>query len=166
MWFIYFINFIFLLRQEWIRMGVEGQDWVRENGSYKITRPLNEETGNFIGLNDLRPGAAVYGSVMILGDDFAARNPAIPQEYHNVARTMYATKQRIGVDAGTVWDYNFETFFFDGPNYSRLNIDVGNELLQLCMVDGDLRGAFDNWLAERHLIIDPVLDELNAAFAE
>lgn len=152
--------------QEIARMGIEGKDWERDGDTYKIIRDKDPETGGFVDLGLLYPGAGVYGSFFILGDDFAARNPAIRPEYHKVARTMYNTKQKIGIDTGTVKSYNFETYFFDGPNYTRLNINLGNDMVQLCMQDGDLRTNFDAWLKDRHVVVDPVLDELNAAFGK
>ena len=150
--------------QEWIRMGVEGKDWEKDGDGYKITREWDDEANNFKDLGSIYPGRGPYHSFLILGDDWAARDPAIPAEYHKVARTMYDTKQKFGVDTGTILDYNFETYFFDGPNYLKLSVNFGNEMVQLCMMDGDLRANFDNWLKERHAVIDPVLAELNAAY--
>ena len=151
--------------QNIIRMGIEGESWERDaDGKFKITRPWNNETNNYVSLSDLYPGLQPFGSFLILGDDFSARSPAIKDEYHKVARTMYATKQRIGIDTGTVKDYNFETAFFQGENYLRLNINVGQELVQLAVEGGDLRGKFETWLAERAPLIDPALDELNEAY--
>lgn len=152
--------------QEYIRMGIEGRDWERDGGNYKIIREKDPETGNFIGLGKLYPGRDVYHSFCILGDDWAARDPAIKPEYHKVARTMYDTKQRIGIDSGTLQPYNFETYFFDGPNYKMFNFRLGDELVQLCMAEGDLKTNFENWIKDKRPLVDPVLAELNAAYGK
>jgi putative aldouronate transport system substrate-binding protein len=151
--------------QDVIRLGFEGKDYTRDGETITITRP-KDENGNFKDVATLYPGAGIFSHVTICQNNFADRSPATPQRYFEPVNTMYATKQKIGVDTGTVRAYNFETFFFDGPNYLKFNIDVGAELVRVAMMDGDLRTNYNNWLKEMHAVVDPVLAELNAAFGK
>jgi hypothetical protein len=77
---------------------------------------------------------------------------------------MYAAKERLGNKTGSTKHTDFDLFFFDGPNYRRFNIDVGAEIVRVCLEPGDLRTNYNNWLRDMRPVVDPVLQELNAAF--
>jgi putative aldouronate transport system substrate-binding protein len=151
--------------QDIIRLGVEGKDYTRDGDVITITR-AKDASGNFEPISKLYPGAGIYSHITICADDFAAKNPAIPQQYHKYPRTIYDTKQKIGVDAGTVQSTDFDLYFFSGPNYLKFNTDVAAELVRVCMMDGDLTANYNNWLKDMHAVADPVLAELNAAFGK
>jgi putative aldouronate transport system substrate-binding protein len=151
--------------QDVIRLGFEGKDYTRDGGIITITR-AKDASGNFEPISKLYPGAGVYSHITICADEFAAKNPAIPQQYQKYPRTMYDTKQKIGVDTGTVLPYNFDLYFFSGPNFLKFNTDVGGELVRVCMMDGDLTANYNNWLKDMRPVVDPVLAELNAAFGK
>jgi putative aldouronate transport system substrate-binding protein len=151
--------------QDIVRLGFEGKDYTRDGNTVTINRPL-DANGNFISLYEMYPGSGIYSHMAVCADDFVARNPAIPERYHNTVRTMYATKQRLGVDSGVMKDFNFELTFFDGPNKVKFNTDVGGELVRVCLMDGDLKTNYDNWLRDMRPVVDPVLKELNDAFGK
>ncbi|MDR0584976.1 MAG: hypothetical protein LBG57_11615 [Treponema sp.] len=151
--------------QDVIRLGFEGKDYTREGDLITITRAV-DASGNFEPISKLYPGAGIYSHITVCADEFAAKNPAIPQEYQKYPRTMYDTKQKIGVDAGTVLPLNIDLYFHSGPNYLKFNTDVGAELVRVAMMDGDLTANYNNWLREMHAVVDPVLAELNAAFGK
>ena len=158
--------------QNMVRMGIEGRDWNRDGGEIVITREWLEETGNFIDLHDLYPVTLIYNSFLILGDDFGARDPAIPELHHTLARNKYAVKQTQGVDTGTLRPFNWEVEFFQGDHFRRFpystttaNLNnLRNAMVQIAMEPGDLRENYERWLQERAAMVDPVLAELNAAF--
>jgi putative aldouronate transport system substrate-binding protein len=151
--------------QEIIRLGFEGKDYTKSGDTITITRP-KDENGNFLEVHNIYPGAGLYSHTTMCPDNFALNSPAIPVSFHTPPRTMYATKQRIGIDTGTLRNYNFELYFFSGPNYLKFNTDVGGEIIRVCMMDGDLKANYDQWLKDIHPVVDPILAELNAAYGK
>jgi putative aldouronate transport system substrate-binding protein len=151
--------------QSYIRMGFEGKDYTKNGDTITITRE-KDASGNFVEMYDKYPGSGLYSHMTICADNYEVTNPAIPMGYHNAVRTMYATRQKLGVDTGTLKDYNWELYFFEGPNYLKFNSDAGSELIRVSMENGDLKTNYDRWLREMRPMVDPVLAELNAAYGK
>jgi putative aldouronate transport system substrate-binding protein len=151
--------------QDLVRMGIEGKDYTRNGNSITITLP-KDVNGNFEPIYKVYPGAGVYSHITICSDDYAVRDPSIPQKYRDISEAMYALKQKIGVDTGTITAYDFDRYFFSGPNYLKFNADVGAELVRVAMMDGNLEVNYKNWLTDMHKVVDPVLTELNAAYGK
>ncbi|GHU65953.1 hypothetical protein FACS189447_05860 [Spirochaetia bacterium] len=149
--------------QSYVRMGFEGKDYTKNGDTITITRE-KDASGNFVEIYDKYPGSGIYSHMTICADNYEVTNPAVPQSYHNVVRTMYGTRQKLGVDTGTLKDYNWELYFFEGPNYLKFNTSIGEELIRVAMLDGDLKTNYDRWLREMRPVVDPVLAELNAAY--
>jgi putative aldouronate transport system substrate-binding protein len=152
--------------QDYIRLGFEGRDYTRTGGNLTITREKGQG-GTFVDIHTKYPGAGVYSHVTICPDAFAARDPAIPASYFVPTNAMYATKQKLGVDTGTLRPYNYELAFFGGPNYLKFSaVDIGQELTGVALMQGDLRTNYDRWLRDTHAVVDPVLKELNDAYGK
>jgi putative aldouronate transport system substrate-binding protein len=151
--------------QNLVRWGFEGKDYTVDGGTMTVTRS-KDANGNFMSIESLYPGAGVFSYVPMNGGGLDFIDPANPPGIVNSVKTMYAVKQSLGVDTGTVRPYNFETAFFDGPSFIRFNINAGAELIRIAGMPGDLRTNYDNWLRNVRPVVDPVLAELNAAFGK
>jgi putative aldouronate transport system substrate-binding protein len=151
--------------QDLVRLGIEGKDYTRNGDTVVITQPKDEK-GEFVGLYNIYSSAGLYSHVTICADDFAQNNPAYGERQREVARGLYASKQKLGNDAGKTIPYDFDLLFFDGPNYRKFNVDVLSELARVCLMDGDLRTNYNNWLRDMRPVVDPVLGEINAAFGK
>ena len=151
--------------QSYIRMGFEGKDYIRNGSQITITRP-RDENGNFRDIHAMYPVNGILSHITIVLDDFASMSPAIPQRYFESVYAMYATKQRIGVDTGTVRALDYDMTFFNGPNFLRrpTTTTVNQDFVRIAMMDGDLRTNYNNWIRDMRPVVDPVLAELNAAF--
>ena len=151
--------------QDYIRLGFEGKDYTRNGNVINITRP-RDSSGNFQDIMAMYPVTGILSHITIVLDDFANRSPAIPQRYFESVLNMFATKQRIGVDTGTVRAYDFDYFFFDGPNKIKFPsaTNIMADIVRVAMMSGDLRTNYNNWLREMRPVVDPVLAELNTAF--
>jgi putative aldouronate transport system substrate-binding protein len=163
-----FINFVVSDEgQDLARMGIEGNDYTKSGDTITITR-AKDANGNFEEIYNIYPFTGTLSHMLICADNFSSQSPAIPKKYRDVVDTMYATKQKIGIDVGTVKDFNFELYFFDGPNYLKFNTgnttNIGNEMVRIAMMDGDLKTNYEKWLRDMHVMVDPVLKELNDAF--
>ncbi|MDR1505980.1 MAG: hypothetical protein LBI67_02655 [Treponema sp.] len=150
--------------QNLARMGIEGKDYTRNGDAITITRAKGDG-GNFEEIYNIYPFTGNLSHLLICADNFSSQSPAIPQKYRDAVDTMYATKQKIGVDTGMVKNFNFDLYFFDGPNYLKFNaINIGDEMIRVATMDGDLKTNYERWLRDMHVMVDPVLKELNDAF--
>ena len=151
--------------QNIVRWGFEGKDYTIDDGLMTVTR-TKDANGNFIPIESLYPGAGIFSYVPINGGGLDFIDPANPPGIIESVKNMYAVKQRIGVDTGTVKPYNFETAFFNTPAFLRFGVNAGTELIRIASMPGDLRTNYNNWLRDMRPVVDPVLAELNAAFGK
>jgi putative aldouronate transport system substrate-binding protein len=149
--------------QDYLRYGIPGKDWHREGDKVIITREKDKD-GNFVDIYALYPITGLLNHTLM--HPSAIPNPTLNPDVQASVNTMYYTKRKLGVDAGTFKYVDFDLLFFDGPIYLHTSIDVGNDLLRLATMEGDLRTNYNNWLKESHAVVDPVLAELNAAFGK
>lgn len=103
----------------------------------------------------------VYLSMLVLSDDFALINPAIPQHWRNRALSQYKQKEELS-DETTIGRTNYDVYFYDSPASRRAVLDMPKEYAELVLKDGDIEANWNAWVAEKMQLIQPVIDELNA----
>lgn len=141
-----------------IRMGFEGTDWdMDENGN--LISHYEEGMSARSKYASIYP---IYHRLVIMSDDFTLINPAYRQEFRDRIKEMYVLKNDRATDTSIApVDWNVQLHSSDAM--SRLSIDYGNEYATLILADGDIETNWRNWVSSYAYLVDPILEELNAA---
>ena len=146
------------------QMGIKGIDWDWEGTTLVSFNPpdvrLPGSDGKYPSLGH------VLGS-SILWDDLAFDNPNIDIKYRNMSRVLYT--ERFQTSDRVSFPYaNWDLWMFDTPEYRRAQgIDYSTELANLVVNSTsmeDLIANYHAWIDSQMAIIQPVLNQLNAAF--
>ena len=148
--------------QDLTRLGFEGVDYKKDaNGEVTILRDKTED-GNFILLSDKYPSLlSLYNNLTVLPDDFAMRDPSVAPERLQVINDMFASKDKLGIQTGTVQNYDWNYSFFTSPAKEKFALDYADEFAQLVLMDGDLETNWKNWCSQNETIVNTILGELN-----
>ena len=148
--------------QDLTRLGFEGVDYKKDaNGEVTILRDKTED-GNFILLSDKYPSLlSLYNNLTVLPDDFAMRDPSVAPERLQVINDMFASKDKLGIQKGTVQNYDWNYSFFTSPAKEKFALDYADEFAQLVLMDGDLETNWKNWCSQNETIVNTILGELN-----
>jgi putative aldouronate transport system substrate-binding protein len=147
--------------QRLVNMGFEGIDWEYDaDGGYVN---LLEDGQS---LSKKYPSAnGVFGASLCLGDNFAFESPASKKEYRDAVAHFYQLRDQLGQDNSTFVDIDYDVYFYSSPARNQATMVLADEYAQLILMPGDLETNWRNWVNDKMLIIQPVLDELNEAFA-
>lgn len=142
-----------------IRMGIEGVDWERDaNGGLVSLMP--EGTTLFDKYYCIRP---FYHNLYITSDDFGLVNPAYPQVFRDMSRNQYEAKEA-AMTPETFYPIDWDANFYDSDAMRRCSFNLAEEYAALVVAPGDMETKWNNWVAEKMQLVQPVLDELNAKF--
>ena len=143
-----------------IRMGFQGTDWDYDaDGNIQTLLPEGESARSKY--PSIYP---IYHRLVIMSDDFTLINPAYKKEYRDRIIQMYTLKNEYASDTSIApvdWDVSLHS----SDAMSRISFDWGNEYATIILQDGDLETNWRNWVDSYSYIIDPVLEELNAEYA-
>jgi len=145
--------------QNIIRMGIPEVDWTFDDDDQLMN--LLPEGGNVLDLHtSVRP---FWHNLYIVSDDFGLINPAFPQIYRDMAFNAYV--ERIESASPTsIGRIDWDIWFFDSDARRRATVNLADEYTELILAPGDIEDKWNAWVEERMVTIQPVLDELNAAF--
>lgn len=142
-----------------IRMGFEGTDWdYDENG--EIISHYAEGDSARSKYASIYP---IYHRLVIMSDDFTLINPAYKKEYRDRIIQMYTLKNEYASET-SIAPIDWDVTLHSSDAMSRISFDWGNEYATIVLADGDLEENWRNWVSSYAYIIDPVLEELNAAY--
>lgn len=148
--------------QEFINMGFKDIDWtIDENGDYV---DLLADQG-FEWVEDKYPSAAsLWWTMLCLGDDFATVSPMTEKKFRDDSIKFYKLRDELGQDNSTFLDMNWEIAFYSSPALSQASMSLSSEYARLILMDGDIEENWRNWVNEKMMVVQPVLDELNSTF--
>ena len=148
--------------QRFVNMGFEGIDWGYDaDGGYVNLREPGAR------LTDKYPSAnGIWGSSLCLGDNFAFESPANKKEYRDTVTKFYLLRDELGKDNTTFVDIDYNVYLYTSTARTQASMDISVEYAQLILASGDIETNWRNWVADKMLVVQPVLDELNAAFTE
>lgn len=136
-------------------MGLEGVDWEYDESGEAVSL-LDEDTSVYD-----KYGARIE-SLYILEDDFAVVNPSIKDEYRD--RMNYLAQLKLDYGQGEYSDIDWDVEFHSSRAKASATLDLKNEYANLILQAGDLRTNWENWVAEKMVVIQPYLDELNSQY--
>ncbi|MDR2932409.1 MAG: ABC transporter substrate-binding protein [Oscillospiraceae bacterium] len=141
-----------------LNLGLEGEDWVLENGEYKSMLPEGTTIG---GKTGKYPSQGYTLGASILFDDFAFSNPNIPKHIREMSRQLYAERCEIATPE-TFTKVDWDLYCYDSPSKRKVAFDYGTEYSSLVTMDGDIEANWRAWVDAKMAMVQPVLDELNA----
>ncbi|MDL2318918.1 ABC transporter substrate-binding protein [Eubacteriales bacterium OttesenSCG-928-A19] len=142
-----------------IRMGIEGEDWDWGDDGEILSYYAEGES-----VRTKYPSIyPVYHRIVIMSDDFSLINPVYEKEYRDRVIDIYKLKYDMGKD-GSVAPTDWDVALFSSDAMNRLSFDYGLEYAMLVMGDNDIETDWNNWVSANAYMIDPVLEELDAAF--
>jgi putative aldouronate transport system substrate-binding protein len=99
--------------------------------------------------------------MLLLSDDFTLVSPAIAQHWRDRAMSQYKQKESLS-DETTIALTDYDLYFYDSPAMRRAVFDMPKEYAELVLMEGDIEANWNNWVAEKMQVVQPVIDELNA----
>jgi putative aldouronate transport system substrate-binding protein len=148
--------------QNLVNMGFEGVDWERdENGNYVSLLDPAIQGEHLSVMAGKYPSKDSYFGSVVLTDDFALVSPNYSTEIQDAVRRFYKLRDELS-DETTLLprEYDYETL--SSREKSQATMDLADEYAKLILKDGDLEQNWKAWVAEKMVVVQPVLDQLNA----
>ena len=149
-----------------INMGMPEVDWTTdENGDYKILRAAKED-GTYEEIKNVYNSLYFFWFIGILPDEFTFVNPSLDPTVKSRISRMYEIRTSSPDYIPLDLDYEF----FNGEAKSQYSVDIENEIARIVtdtsITADDVEGEWNSFIENYRAIWEPVVDELNAAFAE
>ncbi len=144
-------------------LGLEGTDWERgADGDLAVLRAPRED-GTYAPLKETYPSWQFYYLMGVLPDDFSFVNPAYDDRIIENVVALYKEKTENGVLTPQDNDYNF----FSSESKAEYSVDVVAEIIRLMLAgdEVDVDAAWNEFIESNRAIWEPVVNDLNAAFA-
>ncbi|MDR1541597.1 MAG: ABC transporter substrate-binding protein [Clostridiales bacterium] len=140
-----------------VRLGIKDLDW-RQEADGTLVNLIEEGKSVDIKYDSIMP---LYMNMLVLSDDFDTINPAYPLEYRQKVDSYYKLKTAQS-DATTLVPTDWNVFFHDSPAKRQVAFNYEDEYAELVLKDGDLEANWQAWIANKMVLVQPVIDELNA----
>ena len=147
--------------QNIINMGFEGIDWERDaDGHYVSLLDPSIQGEHLSVMAGKYPSKDSYFGSVVLTDDFALVSPNYSPEIQDTVRYFYKLRDELS-DETTLLprEYDYETL--SSREKSQASMDLGDEYAKLILKEGDLEENWKAWVAEKMVVVQPVLDQLN-----
>ena len=145
-----------------IRLGVPDVDWkYDENGDIQVTL---EEQG-YATLEDKYTSLyPITGNMFILSDDYSFINPGFTEQARDKVADIYTKRAAITSSKDQEPDWDLLSYSSQAMNLASMT--YADEYANIITKSGDFDTNYDQWVSDKMSMIQPVLDELNAAFGE
>ena len=143
-----------------IRLGIPDVDWkYDENGEIVSTVA---DTG-FASLEEKYTSLyPITGNMFILSDDYSFISPAFTKQARERVAELYITRSNLASSRGQEPDWNLLSYSSQAMNLASMT--YADEYANIITKDGDFDTNYDQWVADKLKMVQPVLDELNEAF--
>lgn len=134
--------------RDMFRYGIEGEDYVMENGAPKQTSD-----------NLYSP----LVSMVYIDNTLAYESKLIDERARNVAKEIL---DRLSKDDVSLRVYDYPLYFFSGPKKDKYGLyyeEGRTKINELIMKGGDVEKEWNNWKKSVQSNVDLVLDELNTS---
>ena len=102
--------------------------------------------------------------MFILSDDYSFINPGLTETARKKVTDLYVRRAEISSTIGEEVDWDLSSYSSQAMNLASMT--YADEYANIITKDGDFDTNYDQWVSDKLSMIQPVLDELNAAFAE
>ena len=143
-----------------IRMGFEGVDWKYDDNG-ELVSLLEDQL-----VSQKYPSVyPCYDAMYILANEFQLIDPTYDKKFRDREVYMYKKKYEMG-DEKTIPSIDWDVQMFSSPAKNKLSYNWGSVYTELILADGDLEANWRSWIDSQKHLIDPVIEELNASFAQ
>ena len=145
-----------------IRCGIPEVDWKFDESGNVVS--LIEEQG-FATLEEKYTSLyPITGNMFILSDDYSFISPVFTQQAKDKVAELYLKRAEIVSSRGEEVDWDLNGYSSQALNLAT--VTYADEYANIITREGDFDTNYDQWVADRMQMIQPVLDELNEAFGE
>lgn len=145
-----------------IRLGIPDVDWkYDENGEIVSTI---EETGYATLEEKYTSLYPITGNMFILSDDYSFISPAFAKESRDRVAELYIKRAEITSVKGKEPDWDLLSYSSQAMNLASMT--YADEYANIITKSGDFDANYDQWVADKLKMVQPVLDELNDAFCK
>lgn len=137
-----------------IRMGIPEVDWTRGENGELISLYTGEQSLAYV-----RAIHPIYGNMFILSDDFSFINPNFTQRARDKATNLYNVRSSVTKQPDEP-DWIVSNHSSQALNLATMT--YADEYSNIITKEGDFDANYDQWVADKMVMIQPVLDELNA----
>ena len=102
--------------------------------------------------------------MFILSDDYSFISPAFSKNARDRVAVLYNTRSDLASCKDQTVDWDLASYSSQALNLASMT--YADEYANLITKEGDFSANYDAWVAEKMSLIQPVLDELNAAFGQ
>ena len=102
--------------------------------------------------------------MFILSDDYSFISPVFTQQAKDKVAELYLKRAEIVSSRGEEVDWDLNGYSSQALNLAT--VTYADEYANIITREGDFDTNYDQWVADRMQMIQPVLDELNEAFGE
>jgi putative aldouronate transport system substrate-binding protein len=141
-----------------MRLGLKGVDWdyTPDGSSYRYLYTGNQTMADRYSLT---------GNTIVLADDFQFENPTY-LSVSPITKRMYALRDSLSTNKTFAPDVDWVVQLHSSQALNLATLDYGDEYSALLLKAGDIEANWRAWVNEKMPIIQPVLNELNAAAAK
>ena len=145
-----------------IRLGVPDVDWKYDENGNIVNLVKDTEYGTLE--NKYTSTYPITGNMFILSDDYSFINPGFTDEARQKVTDLYIRRAEISstIDEEVNWDLNS----YSSQAMNLATMTYADEYANILTKEGDFDTNYDQWVSDKMSMIQPVLDELNAAFGE
>ena len=145
-----------------IRMGVPDVDWKYGDNGEIVDLLKDSEYANL----ETKYGSQypIMGNMFILSDDFSFVSPSFTQTARDKVAHNYQVRSDISSSKGKNVDWDLKSYSSQAMNVATMT--YADEYANIITKAGDFDTNYDQWVSDKMQMIQPVLDELNAAFCE
>lgn len=145
-----------------IRLGVPEVDWTYDENGKIVNLVKDTEYGTLE--NKYTSLYPITGNMFILSDDYSFINPGFTDAAREKVADLYIKRAEITSNRGESVDWDLNGYSSQALNLASMT--YADEYANLITKSGDFDTNYDQWVSDKMSIIQPVLDELNAAFCE
>ena len=145
-----------------IRLGVPDVDWKYDEEGNIVNLVKDTEYGTLE--NKYTSLYPITGNMFILSDDYSFINPGFTETAREKVADLYNKRAEITSSKDQEVDWNLMSYSSQAMNLASMT--YADEYANLITKSGDFSANYDQWVSDKMSMIQPVLDELNAAFCE
>lgn len=145
-----------------IRLGVPDVDWKYDEEGNIVNLVQDTEYGTLE--NKYTSLYPITGNMFILSDDYSFINPGFTETSREKVADLYNRRAEITSVRDEEIDWDLLSYSSQAMNLASMT--YADEYANIITKDGDFDANYDQWVSDKLSMIQPVLDELNAAFAE
>ena len=145
-----------------IRLGIPDVDWKKEADGTIVNLVKDTEYKTLEG--KYTSTYPIMGNMFILSDDYSFINPSFTETARDKVSSLYQTRAAIASNRGESVDWDLNSYSSQALNLATMT--YADEYANIITKTGDFDTNYDQWVSDKMQMIQPVLDELNAAFCE